>query len=443
MTRPCISLFCYVFFALTLFGSGCREEKIIPTVSANNIHVVAAYSADAAQQAAEVLGTGWYANIEVDSEDRLHIAYTDADNGDVYYAVSDSAKPQFPMREAVEIGGAVGGYLKLALAPGDVPVLSYYHQDQRTLRLSHREADLAKMKAAGVEVDETKGAVEKNVSQLREQEDRYVMGNGWSGEDVTFGDNVGLGGQLVVDKGGVPHLTYYTSRRSSYGDSNRFRYARRADGKPAFGASARNKFQIVDVDNASGSSYTMTTGLFVSDDGGVAVSYCNWNFTEAQLKMAAKKPSDSEFHVAERPLIKGVDGWHSSIFGKGPHWRVLFTNGETRTLSEVTVGRDSWTWTPPSSMLLSPGAFVAQVSADNTVWVLTRGQAAPRLGESPGVWLLEYPDGDAKRVKRIVLDEGRADDAWLDLALRKNGAPVAVWTSSDHRSMKMYVHEAG
>ena len=36
-----------------------------------------------------ILGVGWYPQIEVDAQNRVHLAYVDADPGDVLYVVSD------------------------------------------------------------------------------------------------------------------------------------------------------------------------------------------------------------------------------------------------------------------------------------------------------------------------------------------------------------------
>jgi hypothetical protein len=37
-----------------------------------------------------------------------------------------------------------------------------------------------------------------------------------------------------------------------------------------------------------------------------------------------------------------------------------------------------------------------------------------------------------------VLDKSTQDDAWIDLALRAGGRPVAVWFSEDGKALKMY-----
>ena len=78
-------------------------------------------------------------------------------------------------------------------------------------------------------------------------------------------------------------------------------------------------------------------------------------------------------------------------------------------------------------------------AADGTFWVLTRGQGFRSLGEEPGVWLIEIPQGDMGAAKRKLLERGSQRDPWLDLAVRPDGRPVAVWTSTETDSMRMYV----
>jgi len=49
---------------------------------------------------------------------------------------------------------------------------------------------------------------------------------------------------------------------------------------------------------------------------------------------------------------------------------------------------------------------------------------------------------DPGKMERWMLERGIATDAWIDLALRPDGTPVAVWFSHAIKGLKMYVGSA-
>jgi hypothetical protein len=388
-----------------------------------------------------VLGNGWYANVEVDADDRIHLAWTDADIGDVFYAVTEPGSTRKIAIERVEVEGAVGSYLRLALAPGDVPVLSYYHQDSRTLRLAHRPADLPRMAEAGASL-EGSGAVKAEPSVLVPGEKpppppSHGMAPGWHGEEIAFGDNAGIAGSLTIDRSGRPHVIYYTK-------NERLRYAHRPDGLPAFGDGVHGVFDKSDVDTKAGGSYTMSTDLIALPDGTIVASYCHWNYVDSQLKLAVRRPGSRDFDLVEAsPMEKLIDGWHSALLPRKDGRIDVYSvaTGEGQML------RGSYDPTSPAPLgereviVDRPGASVVRRAPDGTLWILTRGIGLPSLGEESGVWLVELPGGDPSRATRLLLEKGIGRDPWIDLALRKDGSPVAVWTSRETLSMRMYVHK--
>lgn len=428
----------------TLAGA-CKRDLVMPTTPAKKerIRVVADVPPDRepAKGQTRVLGTGWYANVEIDAEDRLHLAWTDADVGDVLYTTIEPGETQPRAPEPVETEGAVGSYLRLALAPGDVPVLSYYDQDERTLRLAHRPADLPAMEEAGANL-KGGGAVRTEPTVLVPGEKPppppdHGMGEGWHGEDVAFGDNAGIAGSLAVDGKGRPHMIYYAK-------NERLRYATRGAGLPAFGEGAHGAFDKLDVDDRAGGSYTMSTDLAALDDGTVVASYCHWNYVDAQLKLAVKKAGEPAFELVEAsPMRRMVDGWHSSI--------VRDAKDGTLSVYSVATGEGQMlvgTFDPDKPAPLGerqvvmdrPGAAVVRRARDGTVWILTRGLGLPSLGEEPGVWLVEVPKGDPKEARRWMLEKGVGRDPWIDLELKKDDTPVAVWSSRETLSMRLYEH---
>ncbi|MFZ9887034.1 MAG: hypothetical protein ACO3JL_05975 [Myxococcota bacterium] len=426
--------------ALTLVG--CKRSLTLgtSTVPAAQVGTVVATppEREPAPGQTRVLGTGWYANVEVDAQDRLHFAWTDADLGDVLYAVSEPQAVVPGAPSVVESDGAVGSYLRLSVAPGGVPVLAYYDQDDKTLRLAHRPADLERMATAGARLG---AKVTRTPPKVRIPGEKPPpppqtgMGPGWHGEEVAFGDNAGLAGDLTVDNEGVPHLIYYTK-------NEKLRYATRPSGVAAFGVEVNGVFDKQDIDERAGGSYTMSTDVIVTD-GTVVASYCNWNYIDSQLKIAIRPKGESLFQVVEAtPLEKLVDGWHSTLLPVGDGKVEVFSvaNGEARLLRGTLDLQAPTPLLSRSALVERPSATVVRRAADGTLWVLTRLLGLPSFDEQPGVSLVEIPKGDMQRAHRFLLEPGLDRDPWIDLELLSDGTPVAVWSSRESLSMKMYVH---
>ncbi len=409
---------------------GCKKAVLLPErqVDKGTVRTVVATPKNRKPSTgqAKVLGIGWYANVEVDSKNTLHLAWVDADLGDVLYTTWKEGKKRPEKKQVVAKEGAVGSYLRLALAPGDVPIISYYDQDRRQLRLAHRPADKATMQAAGVLVDAslTPPPLPPLVPGERPPPPPTAgMGEGWHGEDVAFGDNVGIAGALHVDKKGAPHLTYYTK-------GERFRYARRPAGEPTFGSTAHGRFEKLDIDPRAGGSYTMSTDLTTLADGTVIASYCHWDYVDATLRIATRKAGEELFTVVDAaPAHKSVDGWHSRVVPR--------SDGAVDVYSVATgaqlLTRGRFDPKAPSEMkeretvIERPGATDIAVGPDGTTWILTRGQGLSSLGERSGVWLIRAAK-DGGPIEKWTLSGRAASDPWIDLAIRPNGLPVAVWT---------------
>jgi hypothetical protein len=427
-------------------GVGCKRSFVLASeeVPAADVRAVAVVpeGREPSKGQTQVLGTGWYANLEIDADDQLHLAWTDADLGDVLYARMERGSLALPEPEVVEHEGAVGSYLRLALAPGGVPVLSYYHQDKRTLRLAHRPRDLEAMKAAGARLGA--GEVKTRPTSVLVPGEKPPpapdegMGEGWHGEEVAFGDNAGLTGSLVVDKEGAPHLIYYTT-------NERLRYATRPAGVAAFGADVYGAFDKLDLDEHAGGSYTMSTDLRALDDGTIVASYAHWNYVDSQLKVGLRRKGAASFEVVEAsPMHRLVDGWHSTVLPAGAGEVDVFSvaTGEQRLL----VGRMSLerpgALTSRQVLLERPGATVVRRAEDGTLWILSRGLGMLSLDEEPGVWLVRLEGGDPGMARRWLLEKGVGRDPWIDLELLSDGSPVAVWTSRETLSMKLYTRPA-
>lgn len=408
---------------LLAVAPGCRREAPIPTQepAASALSVVAAPSPERVAAGEAKRGVGWYPNVAVDEADRVHLVWTDADVGDVLYAVSPAGAVQPGPPEPVEVQGAAGGFTKLALAPGGRPVISLYHQGDHTLKVAHRPSDAAAMKAAGAVVDDAPPPAPA-----------FQQGAaGWALEEIAFGDEAGAESALTVDAQGRAHLIYTTG-------GDRLRYARRPADVPAFGAGGVGHWEKIDVDKV-GPSPLVKADLRVLDDGTVVASYCDWQVVMSHWRLAVRKPGQTSFVVtaAYEEAKPGFDGTSSAL------WR-----GKDGKVDAVAVRVDDQALTMAPFDPSAPAPFADRVrltrargpsvmrrAPDGTVWLLTRDAHDPDL---PGLFLVELPQGDASKARRTVLDKSTQDDAWIDLALRAGGRPVAVWFSEDGKALKMY-----
>lgn len=390
-----------VFVAVGL--AACEEEPVVPVldVPASSIVVVAQAGEDAPpdEKPSTSLGTGWYANVEVDDLDRIHLAWTNADRGDVKYAVTapGAATPQGS--EIVDGEGAVGAYLRLALAPDGTPALSYYHQDKNELRLAHRGPE------------------------------------GWKIEDVAYGDQAGLAGALVVDRRGRPHLLYYVK-------GDRLRYARRPEGLPGFGGAGVGLFEKLDVDASAGGAARITTDLFVYDDDTVVASYCDYGVVDAVHKLAVRPKGQGAFRAFDASPKRAVEGMSSTIL-RGADGRVDVATVSATKHQLLLFPLDLANPAPPPDdarrlLLRRAGSSVVRRAPDGTLFVLTRARPDAARREDAALTLYELPGGDASRARRWILERGDAGEPWFDLALRKNGRPVAAWASTETKGLKLY-----
>jgi hypothetical protein len=417
--------FVVVLLAVVIAGA-CTRDQPVPTrdPAQGTIVLVAGPPLERISAGEARRGVGWYPDVEVDAEDRVHVAWTDADVGDVMYAVSPAGASTPGEPEPVETQGAAGAFVRLALTPGNQPVISYYHQGDHTLRVAHRPADVGAMKAAGADVDVTPPPAAA----------AHPLAKGWVGEDIAFGDDAGAGSSLVVDKHGRPHLLYGVK-------GDRVRYARRPENVPAFGAAGVGTWEKVDVDTRSGQSPTLINSLLVLDDGTAVASYCDFQVVMGHLRLAVRPPGVPLFAVTsarEEPKA-GFDGTSNALLPR--------KDGKLDVAS-VVLGENALlvgTFDPkaPSALVerrrVGParGATVVKRGDDGTLWALER-DPLEKGDHVPGLYLLEIPAGDPAQARAVLLEKTTADDPWIDLALRKDGRPVAVWFSEEAKGLKLY-----
>ncbi len=394
---------------------------------AGSVVVVAGPPAERVQAGEAKRGVGWYPDVEIDDDGRVHVAWTDADIGDVLYAVSPAGATTLGEPEAVETDGAAGAFVRLALAPGGVPIVSTFNQTDHTLRVAHRPSDETAMKAAGAAIDDEPAAAAA----------ARAMAKGWVGEDIAFGDDAGAGSALAVDKEGRVHLAYGVG-------GMRMRYARRPASASAFGATGTGHWEKIDIDPKSGQSPSVRNDIELLDDGTVVVSYCDWQVAMAHLRLAVRMPGAVSFTLqsAREHPKPGIDGPSNALLPRADG--KLDVAAVRRDDASLLVG----TFDPKAPAFLvdrsavtpARGSAAVQRSSDGTLWVLVRDPLEKR-DRVPGLYLVQVPPtqpGEPSKATRVLLEKGTADDPWIDLALRSDGKPIAVWFSEEAKGLKLY-----
>ena len=416
---------CWLLLALAQ-PTGCKKNQSIPTSDAAPGSVVAVAQAPADRPADEARrGVGWYPNIEVDADNRLHLAWVDADVGDVRYAVSapGASSIEATAVEPVDVRGAVGAYLRLAVGPGGVPFLLYMHQDEKTLRLAHRPNDRAALAAAGGDIDDSP----MPELGLQPVEGRPGKAAGaFVVEDVAFGSEVGRGGALVLDEQARPHVLYYAG--------DQLRLARRPRDVPAFGPGGLGHWEKLDVDTASASP-RVQTDLRILRDGTLVASYAHDVMSDSRLRMAVFPAGADGFAVFEHPGPPiELDGTLSTIVADDAGAVDVAAWHQSEGALMIS-HLDVKTPAPPTRtrLLAVDGAALARRSATGT-FVLARS----RNDDDAGVFLFEIPLADTAQARRTRLQAGRQDDSWIDVAVRPDGRPAAVWYSAEKKALMLY-----
>jgi hypothetical protein len=379
-------------------------------------------------------GSGWYPNVEADGAGRLHLAWVDADAGDVRYARSvpgGSALEPGPDGEVivtVDAEGAVGSFLRLALAPGGAPVVSHGRQDTGIFRVAWRPADRAVMAAAGADVDAAPFPTLLTTSTTGSP---VALRSGFVGEEIGFGEQIGRGHGLVIDERGRFAVAYYSA-------DDRLRLARRPADVPAFAVDSLGVLEKRDLDGWARGSIRATAGLLILDDGTVVVAYPHDVATDARLRIAILRPGVDRATLVEddRGRTVMLDGLAPRLVRRDDGPIDVVTHDRLEGVvwrRELDVARAAFTETRER---LADVEGVAVVAASASAWfVLAR---VP--GEGGGVYLYVIEGTPAARERRrIRLGAGGGQtDGWLDVAARPDGRPAAVWFDAADQSLKLY-----
>ncbi len=464
---------------------GCAAPDSIASRRADSSHVYKVVGLEQNAQPApgndQVYGTGWYPNIEVDDTGGIHLAWTNAEYGDVMYARWDPEAHRTRDVQVVEREGAAGSFLKLALGPKGEPILAYYNQTTHQLRLAHRPKDWrtkaleskldkvenesvdfeiqqrgnaqkketrqlskkssntskvkkAKGKPSGTNAVESFLEAQKNAREVKSDHEP-PMGEGWLGENVAYGEFVGIGTSLVIDSEGSPHILFYHPD-AKHGD--RLRYARRHRNMEGFSEEHLGRFKVLTLDEDLGASHKIQTGFWVGSDEVIA-SYAAWQGINIELRLAIVDLKSDSVQVIEPKRKKEVDGYTSTLSVHDNTIDVYSVVSGASALAHFQLNRENPVIPMERKTLLSrPGPTSITRLAKGETFILTWGHGDTR-NEGPGLWLLKSTSYNAP-LEKVVLDEGKLEEPWLDTASR-DGVLWAVWTSPDMHSMKLYRHK--
>ena len=434
-----------VIAAVTTSCDGCTPPPPPPTseAAASTIVVVDAVVVPTDPELLTLprRGMGWYPNVEADDDGRLHLAWVDADAGDVRYAVT---APGGSSLEApvivVDAVGAVGSFLRLALGPGGAPLLSYARQDTGIFRFAWRPQDRPVMRAAGGAVDEAE--FPPLPTQTLTGAPVQLLA-GFIGEEVGYGDQVGRGSSLTVDRDGRVAIAYYSA-------DDRLRLARRPADVAAFGVDSAGVFEKRDLDSWARGSIRVVSDTIVLEGadgspGAVVVAYAHDVATDARLRVAVLPPGGRPAMIEDQrgPTVT-LDGLTSRLIPRAGNSGIVDVVAHDKTARAVvlrSVDVQTAKWLPNRTRLVEvDGVAVTVARPGGGFFTLARIR-----GEGLFLYTIDAgvvgDDGGptAGAVSRVRLEPSSLQtDSWLDVVARKDGRPAAVWFSTADAVIKLY-----
>jgi len=419
---------------------GCAGRTAVPTSEPSPSAITTVDSPKLAEDGADVVsgprrGMGWYPNVEADGEGRLHLAWVDADAGDVRYAVTapgGSSLAEPPM--TVDALGAVGSFLRLALAPGGAPLMTYARQDTAIFRFAWRPLDRAVMRAAGGAVD-ADGVFPELPTQTTTGAPVQLLG-GFIGEEVGYGEQVGRGSSLTADKEGRVAIAYYSA-------DDRLRLARRPADVAAFSVESAGVLEKRDLDSWARGSIRVVSDTIVLDDGTVVVAYAHDVATDARLRVAVVPPGGKPTMIEDvRGPTVTLDGLTSRLVARdgGGIVDVIAHDKTAGAVVLRSVDVKTAAWLPNRTKLVDVDGVAVSVPREGGWYTLAR---VP--GEGVFLYVIDAgaPTAEgaptAGQTRRIRLDgSSMQTDNWLDIAVRRDGRAAAVWCSTAEGVIKLY-----
>jgi hypothetical protein len=165
-----------IFFSMLVFFSSVSSINVLK-VKENNNELIITDPTNYLDE--EIDDIGWYASLNLDSNDRSHISYYDYSNGDLKYAVLTGNSWNI---ESVDTEGNVGRYTSITLDTENNPHISYYDYSNGDLKYAKKTTDT------------------------------------WATETIDSWGKVGLYTSIVLDTQNNAHISYcdYDNRNLKY-----------------------------------------------------------------------------------------------------------------------------------------------------------------------------------------------------------------------------------
>ncbi len=310
---------------------------------------------------------GHYSSVTLDANERPHISYYDAGNGDLRYA-----RRTFPgwQSEMVDSSGVVGEYTSLALDESGNPHISYHDDTNGNLKYACRDA------------------------------------SGWSVQAVDSAGDVGEWTSLALDGGGYPHIAYYstTAGNLKYAHSN------------------GSEWSIETVDGLA--DVGRSASLALDDSGYPHIGY--YDATFERLKYAYKDASGWRIEVVDSSAA-GQSGAGErcslALDAQGcPHIGYLLTYGVHYVRYARRSALGAWSSEVVAYYNMYPGRVSLALGQDDFPSIGYQGGSTPVWAHAwyaykDSAWHSETVDGHCSDVSLTLAASGRPHLTWAGWAM--------------------------
>ena len=351
---------------LGLIAFSCEKKSRIPAPGAST-GVVSVLDAGGEQEK-----TGWWPRMAFDQKGLLHLAYCDVTKGDLRYGLRNAQGWQL---ETAISKGAVGKYIGIAVDNTNKPVIIFYDQDKKILRYAYKDADQV-----------------------------------WQSERIAWGLEIGMGGEIIVDKDNIVHAFYYIT-------SGQLIHAKRIGPK---------EWQKKALADAVG-SFTVRISVREYRDA-LWITYMDWDLRNSRLHLGKL---DGDHFESEKITGRLNPGWRSYLFFTDNEPQIIFTQGVKSQIRWAQKGPDGW-----SSKLLIDN--VGNLSAhyeqkQNVLYIAYEDYGVGFKGSN--LRLLEYSN---KIWKHTLIDQEGPAGTYLDLAVYQNRDLVMAYYVEPIRGLRIY-----